>query len=123
MALAARSNSRDRPTNRVTMMGMIFLQRRDYRRFAIGAVFRRIFIRGTFLASGRPVSRTAHCAPRPLNDRRREQTKPQGSDVMGLLVLILGLVLFLGVHTLTTQRELRAGFVASMGEGGYKIAY
>ena len=27
---------------------------------------------------------------------------------MGLLVMILGLVLFLGVHTLTTQRELRA---------------
>jgi len=42
---------------------------------------------------------------------------------MGLLVMILGLVLFLGVHTLTTQRELRAGFVASMGEGGYKIGY
>ena len=42
---------------------------------------------------------------------------------MGLLVMILGMVLFLGVHTLTTQRELRAGFVASMGEGGYKIAY
>ena len=28
---------------------------------------------------------------------------------MGLLVMILGLVLFFGVHTLTTQRELRAG--------------
>src|SRR5256885_11844925 len=42
---------------------------------------------------------------------------------MGLLVMILGLVLFLGVHTLTTQRELRAGIVGSMGEGGYKIAY
>ena len=27
---------------------------------------------------------------------------------MGLLVLILGLILFLGVHTLTTQRKLRA---------------
>ena len=27
---------------------------------------------------------------------------------MGLLVMILGLVLFLGVHTLTTQRDLRA---------------
>ena len=27
---------------------------------------------------------------------------------MGLLVMILGLALFLGVHTLTTQRELRA---------------
>jgi uncharacterized membrane protein len=37
--------------------------------------------------------------------------------------MILGLILFLGVHTLTTQRELRAGVVASMGESGYKIAY
>ena len=42
---------------------------------------------------------------------------------MGLLVMILGLVLFLGVHTLTTRRDLRAGFIASMGEGGYKIGY
>ena len=42
---------------------------------------------------------------------------------MGLLVMILGLVLFLGVHTLTTQRELRASIIASAGEGGYKIGY
>ena len=42
---------------------------------------------------------------------------------MGLLVMILGLVLFLGVHTLTTQRELRARLIASSGEGGYKIGY
>ncbi|SDP38992.1 NnrU family protein [Afipia sp. GAS231] len=42
---------------------------------------------------------------------------------MGLLVMILGLILFLGVHTLTTQRDLRARFVTSMGEGGYKIFY
>ena len=37
--------------------------------------------------------------------------------------MILGLVLFLGAHTLTTQRELRARFVASAGEGGYKAGY
>jgi uncharacterized membrane protein len=37
--------------------------------------------------------------------------------------MILGLVLFLGIHTLTTQRELRARFVTSLGEGGYKIGY
>ena len=37
--------------------------------------------------------------------------------------MILGLVLFLGVHTLTTQRDLRASFIASVGEGGYKIGY
>src|SRR5471032_728686 len=42
---------------------------------------------------------------------------------MGLLVMILGLVLFLGVHTFTTQRELRARVIASIGEGGYKIGY
>src|SRR6266436_6048020 len=42
---------------------------------------------------------------------------------MGLLVMILGLVLFLGVHTLTTQRELRASVIASTGEVGYKIGY
>jgi len=37
--------------------------------------------------------------------------------------MILGLVLFLGVHTLTTQRALRARLVASWGEGGYKLGY
>jgi uncharacterized membrane protein len=37
--------------------------------------------------------------------------------------MILGLVLFLGAHTLTTQRDLRARLVATMGEGGYKIGY
>src|SRR5260221_8416300 len=42
---------------------------------------------------------------------------------MGLLVMILGLMLFLGVHTLTTQRKLRASVIASTGEGGYKIGY
>ena len=42
---------------------------------------------------------------------------------MGLLGMILGLVLFLGVHTLTTQRGLRARVIASSGEGGYKIGY
>jgi uncharacterized membrane protein len=42
---------------------------------------------------------------------------------MGLLVMILGLVLFLGAHTLTTQRELRARLIASAGPGGYKIGY
>ena len=42
---------------------------------------------------------------------------------MGLLVMILGLVLFLGIHTLTTQRKLRADVIAATGEGGYKIGY
>ena len=42
---------------------------------------------------------------------------------MGLLVMIQGLVLFLGVHTLTTQREWRARLIARTGEGGYKTGY
>jgi uncharacterized membrane protein len=42
---------------------------------------------------------------------------------MGLLVMILGLVLFLGVHTLTTQRDQRARLIAAWGEGTYKIGY
>ena len=37
--------------------------------------------------------------------------------------MILGLVLFLGVHTLTTQRQWRARVIGRMGEGGYKIGY
>ncbi|MGX9424547.1 MULTISPECIES: NnrU family protein [Bradyrhizobium] len=42
---------------------------------------------------------------------------------MGLLVMILGLILFFAVHALTTQRGLRARCIDAMGEGGYKIAY
>jgi uncharacterized membrane protein len=37
--------------------------------------------------------------------------------------MIVGLVLFLGAHTLTTQRDLRARFIASMGASGYKMGY
>jgi uncharacterized membrane protein len=48
---------------------------------------------------------------------------PPLEDIMGLLVMILGLVLFIGVHTVTTQRDLRAGLIGSWGEGGYKISY
>jgi uncharacterized membrane protein len=42
---------------------------------------------------------------------------------MGLLVMIAGLVLFVGVHTLSTQRGLRASLIGAWGEGGYKIGY
>ena len=42
---------------------------------------------------------------------------------MGLLILIAGLALFLGVHTLTTLRGPRAAAIARLGEGGYKILY
>jgi uncharacterized membrane protein len=42
---------------------------------------------------------------------------------VGLLIMILGLVLFFGVHLITTRRELRASLVAAMGEGAYKAVY
>ena len=37
--------------------------------------------------------------------------------------MIVGLALFLGAHTLTTQRDLRARIIGSMGASGYKIGY
>ncbi|WP_372421546.1 NnrU family protein [Salinarimonas chemoclinalis] len=40
-----------------------------------------------------------------------------------MLILILGLVLFLGTHAFTMARGPRARLVARLGENGYKIAY
>ena len=42
---------------------------------------------------------------------------------MGLLVMILGLVLFFGVHAVTTQRDLRGRLIGAVGESGYKAGY
>ncbi len=42
---------------------------------------------------------------------------------MGLVTMILGLVLFLGVHVFITRRDARADLIARIGEGGYKIAF
>lgn len=42
---------------------------------------------------------------------------------MGLAVMILGLALFLGAHTVPAQRELRGRFISAMGEGTYKLFY
>ncbi len=42
---------------------------------------------------------------------------------MGLAGLVVGLMLFLGVHTLTTRRDLRAALIGSTSEGTYKIFY
>jgi len=46
-----------------------------------------------------------------------------GRLMVGLSVMILGLVLFPGVHVLTTQRDLRAQLIAMAGESVYKIVY
>ncbi len=42
---------------------------------------------------------------------------------MGLTLEIIGLILFLGAHTLTSQRELRASLIGAIGEGPYKGLY
>jgi uncharacterized membrane protein len=38
-------------------------------------------------------------------------------------ILILGLILFLGIHTLTTMRTTRAAVIGRLGEGPYKGLY
>ena len=40
-----------------------------------------------------------------------------------MLLLILGLVLFIGVHALSTMTERRAALIGRLGEGGYKGVY
>jgi uncharacterized membrane protein len=40
-----------------------------------------------------------------------------------MTILILGLVLFLGIHTLTTMRTTRAAMIGRLGEGPYKGLY
>jgi uncharacterized membrane protein len=42
---------------------------------------------------------------------------------MGLIVMILGLVLFLGVHLFITKREARAELIARLGESVYKLGF
>lgn len=40
-----------------------------------------------------------------------------------MLILILGLVLFLGTHAFSMARAKRAGVIGEIGEGRYKLAY
>ncbi len=40
-----------------------------------------------------------------------------------MFLLILGIVIFLGVHTISTLREQRAGLIGKLGENGYKTFY
>ena len=39
---------------------------------------------------------------------------------MGLAILILGLVVFIGAHVFVTRRAARAALIARIGEGPYK---
>jgi uncharacterized membrane protein len=42
---------------------------------------------------------------------------------MGLAIMIIGLAMFFGVHTLTTLRPQRAALIARIGDMPYKTAY
>jgi uncharacterized membrane protein len=42
---------------------------------------------------------------------------------MGLAVLIIGLVVFIGSHVFVTRREARAALIARIGEVPYKVAF
>jgi uncharacterized membrane protein len=59
--------------------------------------------------------------PRPPSPLlRRENSAPRGDITMGLVVLILGLILFLGPHVFVTLRPQRDAAVKQLGEGPYK---
>jgi uncharacterized membrane protein len=63
-------------------------------------------------------------APGVGETERDRKTQRSGLDLpMGLVLLIAGLILFLGVHTLSARRDTRARVIAAIGEGPYKIAY
>lgn len=63
------------------------------------------------------------CDPRPIDDTSETGALAEGEDVVGLLVMILGLVLFFAAHVFTTKRDARAQAIAKLGEGTYKILY
>ncbi len=42
---------------------------------------------------------------------------------MGLSILIIGLVVFLGSHLFVTKRDTRSAAIARLGAGGYRIAF
>jgi uncharacterized membrane protein len=50
----------------------------------------------------------------------RENSTPGGDITMGLMVLVLGLILFLGPHVFVTLRPQRAAAVKQLGEWPYK---
>src|SRR5262249_32918722 len=42
---------------------------------------------------------------------------------MGLVTLLIGLVVFLGVHAFVSMRSRRASLIARFGEGMYKVLF
>lgn len=44
-------------------------------------------------------------------------------EIVGLIVMVIGLAAFLGTHLVTTRRELRAALIARYGASVYKLGY
>ena len=44
-------------------------------------------------------------------------------NIVGLIVMVIGLAAFLGTHLVTTRRELRAALIARYGASVYKLSY
>lgn len=42
---------------------------------------------------------------------------------MGLFLLFVGLIVFIGGHSVSTRRDFRAALIARIGEGAYKALY
>ncbi len=40
-----------------------------------------------------------------------------------MMLLVLGIVVFIGIHLLPTQPDLRSGLITRFGEGAYKVAF
>ncbi len=85
-------------------------------------------VAGTLSGSSTPwkrfATRLSIVAPREvIVSRIAREVEEREVEDMGLLLLIAGLGLFLGAHTLTTMRDARAALIARLGEGGYKIVY
>jgi uncharacterized membrane protein len=72
-------------------------------------------------------------SPQPAQLQAKEETRAatigcprihfKSLQEFAMTVLILGLVVFLGIHTFTTLRTSRAALIHSLGEGPYKGLY
>lgn len=51
------------------------------------------------------------------------QARADAEDIVGLVVMVAGLVVFLGTHLVTTHRDLRAALIARFGASVYKLGF
>jgi len=64
-----------------------------------------------------------HSTPPSLLLRRLLKAATQSECTMGLGVLILGLVVFLGNHLFVTRRDARAAVIARLGINSYRVLF